>query len=286
MSDIVIVNGEAISSDMFEAFFKRVLYELQEDEDFEVTKENTKFIKAEALNNLIERTIVLQEAKKENISISDENVISKLNEIKSSANSEEELKEILGKLGLNETSLFEKIKKEEIINKYFLNHGLKEIRFSEDELKNFYENNKNFIKEPDILTVYELYVENEDKAIDISNDLKNLNMKEIDEKLNNDNIDYFLHKEIPDYKLPPEFIEALAENLITDNIFLLKSEVGYFIYKIIDRKIGKKPAFDEIKKEIAEYLIKETQKEIREKIIERLFEKADIKYIDVSLLEE
>ncbi|MGC8764696.1 MAG: SurA N-terminal domain-containing protein [Brevinematia bacterium] len=286
MSDIVMVNEEVITDEMFNAFYKRVIYELQEDENFEITEENRKFIKTEVLNSLIERVVLLQEAKKENITISDKDVLLKLNDIKS-AGPEEELKNELEQLGLDEASLFDEIKKEEMINQYLASHGLRDISFTESELRDFYENNKEFIKEPDMITFYEIYVENEDNAVDVSESLKSLSsIEEIDGRLKKDNLDYFFHSGVPEYKLPAELFEAIAQDLITDGTFTLKLETGYFIYKIIERKIGRKPSYEEIKKDLAEYLINQAKTELRQKILEELMEKAKIEYLDVSLLFE
>ncbi len=68
--------------------------------------------------------------------------------------------------------------------------------------------------------------------------------------------------------------------------FLIKTEIGMFIYKIFDIKNGKVPEYSEIKRELAEYLIEEAIKEIKENIIQELMDKAEIKYLDTSILEE
>ncbi|MEJ5284851.1 MAG: SurA N-terminal domain-containing protein [Brevinematales bacterium] len=285
MSNIAIVNGEAIPVEKFEKFFKRILFEFQEDENFELTKENKKFIKTEALQTLIERILIIQEAEKKNIHIDDKKVLDKLEEIKSSVD-EEELTEDLKKIGLNETELFEEIKNEEIINKFFDEYGINNISFTEEELKNFYELNKDFIKEPDLLTLYEIYTENEAKADLLLDEIKNLTSgEEIEKKLKEENIDYFYHNEIPEYKLPHEVIEEFNENPDQKNI-LIRSDIGIFIYKIIDIKIGKRPEYSEIKKDLAEYLITEAVKETKQNIIQELIDKAEIKYLDTSILEE
>ncbi|MCX7821707.1 MAG: peptidylprolyl isomerase [Brevinematales bacterium] len=285
MANIAIVNGETISTEKFEKFLKRILFEFQEDENFELTKENKKFIKTEALHTLIERILILQEANKKNISINEKEVLEKLEEIKSSVD-EEDLKEDLKKIGLSETELFEEIKNEEIMNKFFNEYGINNISFTEEELKNFYESNKEFIKEPDLLSLYEIYTENEAKADLLLNDLNNLNLiDEIEKKLKEENVDYFYHNEIPDYKLPPEVIEEFKENPEQKNI-ILRSEMGIFIYKIIEFKAGKRPEYSEIKRELAEFLVSEAIKETKEHIIQQLLDKAEIKYLDTSILEE
>ena len=109
MSDVVIINGEPISSETFETFFKRFMVEIEENEEIEITKENKKYLKTEALNHLIERTLFLQQAKSENIEILDSDVFSRIDEIKATFDSENEWKNELKKLDLNEISLFEEI---------------------------------------------------------------------------------------------------------------------------------------------------------------------------------
>ncbi len=286
MKEIAVINGETITEDIFNKFYQRILLSLEEDENFELTKENEKFIKVEALQNLIESIIILQEAKKLGITVDDDVVIKKVNEIKSSSD-EEELKKDLKKIGLDEQGLFEEIKKEEIIEKFFLEAGVENISFTEEELKSFYESNKDFIKEPDILTLFEIFVENEDKASSLIEWLKSTSSREdIENKLKKEEYDYFFHDRIQSGNLPIELNEAIEHNEFIDNIYSLKNEFGFFVYKLIEIKKGKKLEYSEVKKSLAEFLITEAIKENRAKIIESLLEKADIKYLDTSIFEE
>ena len=288
MSVIVLVNNEPISDQMVKKVMKRLLVEIQEDEeDFELTKENKKFVKTEALNYLIDRTLILQEARKEGIDIDNKALMKHFEEIKLTFDSKEEWEKSLEELELEESELFEEVRKDGIVELYLLRHGLEDVDFTEKELKEFYEKNKDYIREPDKFSFYEIFFDNLESAEVIYDLLSEISVKsKVLKELSDRELEFLYHSDVSDNKVPQELLEMIEASEGEEDTFLISGDDGYYVYKIVDVKPGRKVSYDEVKKELAEYLIEKAKQEKFEKIVGELLDKADIKYVDTSFLED
>lgn len=288
MSVIVLVNNEPISDQMVQKVMKRLLVEIQEnEEDFELTKENKKFVKTEALNYLIDRTLILQEARKEGIDIDNKALLKHFEEIKLTFDSKEEWEKSLEELELEESELFEEVRKDGIVELYLLRHGLEDVDFTEKELKEFYEENKDYIREPDKFSFYEIFFDNLESAEVIYNLLSEIRVKsKVLKELSDRELEFLYHSDVSDNKVPQELLEMIEDSEGEEDTFLISGDDGYYVYKIVDVKPGREVSYDEVKKELAEYLIEKAKQEKFEKIVGELLDKADIKYVDTSFLED
>jgi len=288
MSVIVLVNNEPISDQMVQKVMKRLLVEIQEnEEDFELTKENKKFVKTEALNYLIDRTLILQEARKEGIDIDNKALLKHFEEIKLTFDSKEEWEKSLEELELEESELFEEVRKDGIVELYLLRHGLEDVDFTEKELKEFYEENKDYIREPDKFSFYEIFFDNLESAEVIYNLLSEIRVKsKVLKELSDRELEFLYHSDVSDNKVPQELLEMIEDSEGEEDTFLISGDDGYYVYKIVDVKPGREVSYDEVKKELAEYLIEKAKQEKFEKIVSELLDKADIKYVDTSFLED
>jgi peptidyl-prolyl cis-trans isomerase C len=288
MSVIVLVNNEPISDQMVKKVMKRLLVEIQEDEeDFELTKENKKFVKTEALNYLIDRTLILQEARKEGIDIDNKALMKHFEEIKLTFDSKEEWEKSLEELELEESELFEEVRKDGIVELYLLRHGLEDVDFTEKELKEFYEKNKDYIREPDKFSFYEIFFDNLESAEVIYDLLSEISVKsKVLKELSDRELEFLYHSDVSDNKVPQELLEMIEASEGEEDTFLISGDDGYYVYKIVDIKPGREVSYDEVKKELAEYLIEKAKQEKFEKIVGELLDKADIKYVDTSFLED
>jgi len=288
MSVIVLVNNEPISDQMVKKVMKRLLVEIQEDEeDFELTKENKKFVKTEALNYLIDRTLILQEARKEGIDIDNKALMKHFEEIKLTFDSKEEWEKSLEELELEESELFEEVRKDGIVELYLLRHGLEDVDFTEKELKEFYEENKDYIREPDKFSFYEIFFDNLESAEVIYDLLSEISVKsKVLKELSDRELEFLYHSDVSDNKVPQELLEMIEASEGEEDTFLISGDDGYYVYKIVDIKPGREVSYDEVKKELAEYLIEKAKQEKFEKIVGELLDKADIKYVDTSFLED
>lgn len=288
METIAVVNGEPITLQMLDTAVTRYIIQLEEDEDidFEPTKENLKYIKTEVLNFLIERILLLKRAISEGTEISNEEVLSNIQSIKSSFGSPEEWQNNLAALRIKEEDLFEEIRNDMIIERFTDNIFHRSIKFGEEELKAYYDENESKMREPDLFTFYETYAGN---ASEVKAAYNILQKDSSDSNLSKDFKDTGMklqkHTDIPSYQLSEELYKVFSD---TEPGKVASKETegnGMLIYKLIKKDIGKKLPFDQIKEKLSEFLIKSARQEILSNIIEEEMERAEIEYKDTSYLE-
>lgn len=102
----------------------------------------------QALEQLIERKIILQEARDRKIKIRAERINRRLEAIRKRFASEKEFRQALQKENLSETDLRKRIKEDFMISVLVDREVKSKVRVGEEEIKQFYEKNKAMFKEP------------------------------------------------------------------------------------------------------------------------------------------
>lgn len=287
-STIVRINGEDITEILLESAVSRYIIQMEEDEDsdFEPTKDNMKFIKTEVLNRLIERTLLLQKAAVEKIEVKHETVHQNIDRMRSNFTTEEEWKENLISLHIQEENLFDELKKDMTIEKFLNEHYISDTNFSEKELQEYYNNNEKLMKEPDLFSFYEIYCDNADIVKSVYNILQEKDIYQITEALEKAGLEFHNHTDIPAYQLPEEVYNVMSDLEIGKVATMQAPECGMLVYKLNGKIIGKKLIYDEIKEKLAQYLVQSARAEETDKIIKEEMDKAVIKYVDSSYLEK
>lgn len=133
-SVVAVVNGEEVKGNVYNLIYTQLkLYATQIGDDIELEE-----IKEAAITSVIDRQIVLQEAEKINMSVSDkeaEEYIQKLRD-----ESETELETLLGQYQITEEEFKEQIKFEITMNDY-MNETVK-VEVTDEELEEYYEKAK------------------------------------------------------------------------------------------------------------------------------------------------
>ena len=131
---VAVVNGEEVKGNVYNLIYTQLkLYATQIGDDIELDE-----IKEAAVTSVVDRQIVLQEAEKIDMSVSDkeaEEYIEKLRE-----ESEEELETLLGQYQITEEEFKEQIKFEITMNDY-MNETV-EVEVTDKELEEYYEKAK------------------------------------------------------------------------------------------------------------------------------------------------
>lgn len=119
---VATVNKEKIYKSELETAVKSATPKLSKDESEEM-KESTikKQIEQKALEKLIHKELVLQEAKKEKFSLSKEEKMKAFTQIEAQFQNKSELKAVLEKYNLTEQELKEKVEEELIVESYLEN---------------------------------------------------------------------------------------------------------------------------------------------------------------------
>jgi|SRR5699024_471779 len=133
-SVVAVVNGEEVKGDVYNLIYTQLkLYATQIGDDIELDE-----IKEAAVTSVVDRQIVLQEAEKINMSVSDEEAEEYIQKLRDE--SEEELETLLGQYQITEEEFKEQIKFEITMNDY-MNETV-EVEVTDEELEEYYEKAK------------------------------------------------------------------------------------------------------------------------------------------------
>jgi foldase protein PrsA len=251
------VNGEAITEEEFNADYQvfKTLYEKQLGKDAldqvgQDGKTLEQSLKESILEKLIMERIVAKESDTMNISVSDEEVSEQLASYIDEMGGQEKFDEFLDNNDITMEFFQDNMKKELLVNKHKVEF-LKGIDISEDEAKKFFEENKDNLV---ILKASHILVATEEEGNAILERLKNgedfakiATLESLDtvSAARGGDLGYFgkgaMIAEFEDAAM------ALKEGEISK---LVKTEVGYHIIKLHERK----DTFEELRDEIINLL--------------------------------
>lgn len=271
-----VVNGEAITESDFESYvaYQKKVAEVtgyiapemwsQEIKDGKTYEEA---LKESVLEEMIKNVLIIQDAKKMNVSLSEEEVNLEIDNLKGSEDAKAEFDEQLEKLGIDETYLKDKILSPNLlINRYFE----ETVQVSDEEAQKYYEEfNLTFNR----VRARHILVDSEDKARAIKQKLdEGGNFEELAKeystcpsKENGGDLGYFTMGQ-----MDPSFEAAAFDLEIGEISDIVQSQFGYHIIKLED----KATTFEANKQEV---ISKIRSNSITEKLTE-LREKAKIEY--------
>ncbi len=289
MNIIAVINGEQITREMLERAVGRYIVQLKEDEeiDFKPTRENYKFIKTEVLNFLMERILLLRRAEKEGVIISEKAVKERVKELRNNFQTAKGWEDNLAALKIDEEGLASEVQNDLIIEKYLDIKLGESMQFGEKELREYYIENEDMLKDPDLFTFYEVHTDsaNEIKAVYILLE-KYGGIKELGLELKKIGLAPHNHSDVPGNQLSEEIFNVLKDLELGKIAALESPEGGMTVLKLIKKIPGEKPDFDVIKEKLVEYLMHKARKENLDCVITEEIEKANIDYIDITYLEK
>lgn len=279
----IIVNGEIITTaELNKSINYMQSYLAQSKQDLLSQEE----IKKETINQLIDEKIILQEAKKKDIKINENELNDAFEEIKKKYSSEEEFNSSLQKQNLTceefKKQLKDYILREKVIQQEVIS-SIQE-KMNESNMQKYYENNKAIFKAPDIVSVRKLFIphqitEEDKKAIQDKlnfiiqlfkkgkpfEDLVKEYSDDISTKDKGGDLGFFGKGEMV------ESFEKAAFNLKIGKISdIVETPYGFHLIKLIDKKDDKiKVSHLLFKRQISEKSKTETFKKL-EKILSEL----------------
>lgn len=235
--------------------------------------------KIEALNYTIVREVYAQEANKEGVSVTQEEKDELMN---ATGKTKEEIIEVLEKEGLDWDYFNNEIETSIKIEKY-LKERVLDQEITEEEMQNFYnENKKLFVVQGEVQAKH-ILVDNEELAKEIiiklneGGDFSELAMEysSCPSKHKGGDLGFFTRG-----KMVPEFEEA-AFNLGIGEMTQkpVKTQFGYHIIVVEDRKEGSEKYFAEVKDQIEEHLQNTKKQEILSEMTKELMKAANIEII-------
>lgn len=290
MSVIAKVNGFEIDDKMLESATTRYIIQMEEEDEeegFEPTEQNLKFIKTESLNYLIERMLLVQLAGKKGFKAAESEVAERVNELRSEYDDDEEWKTNLLQLRVTESGLRDELREDILIEKMLDIAYAEEASFTENDLKNYYEENKRLMREPDYYTFYEVVLDKPENLklvggiIESSKDIDRI--KDGIAALGLELIDYV---NVQSGRLPEEVYNVLTDLEPGKMGTMMLDDTTVVLYKLLKRTTGKELKYVDIKEDLRDYLVENARQEIYYRIVDEEMDKADIVYVDVSMIEK
>ena len=210
-----------------------------------------------ALGALISEKIVDLEVKKQKIKVTDEEVEKEIEKMKENYGGEEAFNMTIMQYGLDEESLKENVTMNLKIKKLLE----PEISISDEEISDYFKENKDMLGEPEQVDARHILVETEEQAKDIR---EKLEAGEDFEKLAKEHSMDQGSKEAGGElgvfgkgEMVKEFEEAaftLKPHEISEPI---KTEHGYHIIEVLEKKETKEAKFEDVKDDIKEILLQQ-----------------------------
>jgi len=255
---IATVNGKAVTQAEYDenlAAYKKMV-ETQYGEgawDQEISEGKTigsYYENGAILDNMILELVLLDAAEKKGIKITDEELKTQLDTYKKNFATDEEYKKFIESNGMSEEYLTEAIKKEYVINQ-FINKEIDTLQPTDDELKKLFDENKMGQQ----VRASHILVNTEDEAKKVKESLDKGEVfedvaKEVSidpSKDNGGDLDFFSYTDMVKPFADAAFSMEIGQ--ISDPV---KSEFGYHIIKVTDKKSDPAVTFENTKESLVD----------------------------------
>lgn len=286
-SNIATVNGEGITQVDFDKYFNLIKsnYEQQRGSALDETtdKELIDNIKNSIFDDLIMQKLIRQEAKKQAVAVSQEEVDEILLPFKESKEGEEAggFQKFLDSMQASEADIRNQIEISILYDK-LLEKVITDVSVSDEEAQTYYQENQAMFKDPGGIQIYHILVDSEELAKDIISRLKQgedfaqlASRYSTDPGSKDEGGDVGLVNESTSFV--PEFKQAaLALKPGQLHPTPVKSEYGYHIIKAGDKIAASQVSFEEVKEDLKRQMEMDEKSAAFEAYMQNLKNTADI----------
>ena len=277
---VAVVNGTKLTMKELEGQVDRLIPRMTFHKN--VPEEKRKNFYKQALDEIINRELMYQDALTVGMKPDKEKVNAQFEKIRQRFKSGEEYKAALEKEGIKEETLRFQIEKELLVQQLNEKKVVEASRVGEEQLKNYYDKNTAQFKQPESVKVRIISTKDEQKAKDVREKIKAgddfgelaYNFSEDSYRVKSGDVGY-IHKG----RMLPD-IETAAFKLKTGEVSdLIHTEDTWFLVKVEDKKPEQQLPFEEVKEKLKRQVEAEKAGELNEKLIADLRAKAKIEVL-------
>ena len=248
---VAVVNGTKLTMKELEGQVDRLIPRMTFHKN--VPEEKRKNFYKQALDEIINRELMYQDALTVGIKPDKEKVNAQFEKIRQRFKSEEEYKAALEKEGIKEETLRFQIEKELLVQQLNEKKVVEASRVGEEQLKNYYDKNTAQFKQPESVKVRIISTKDEQKAKDVQAKIKAgddfgelaYDFSEDSYRVKSGDVGY-IHKG----RMLPD-IETAAFTLKAGEVSdLIHTEDTWFLVKVEDKKPEQQLSFEEVKEKL------------------------------------
>ncbi len=284
------VNGEAVLRSDFEASFDRSRRQMAQQNPTP-SEAQLNELRAQVLNNLIDREVLFQESVTEGFGISEERIGLEIEGIRGQFATQEEYQQALDNLGVTEAELELDIAKSLAIQGLLEEQVLESLEVSEEEARSFYQENADVFTQPDQVRARHILIstqglESQDAVAEARSRAEDL-LEELEQ-----GADFAAlaeeHSEGPSAprggdlglfgrgQMVAPFEEAafsLDEGEVSE---IVETQFGFHIIQVTEKVAGGPVPFEDVRGDIDQYLLQQKQGEAVQDYVDALREEAEI----------
>lgn len=279
-STVAVVNGIAISVDERDKEVGKLLPKAYFHST--VDDEKLKKLQEQALESLIEKTLLYSYALSKNINITESEVDDVMTNLAARYGSKEALEDAVKRLGFTKATFRDAVKKDEVLKRLYKKEI--EVEISDKELQEYYDKNMYKFKEPEKIRVRLIHVRNNPEDPQGREKAK----KRIDEafKKLQEGVDFadvaakystamsrikggdmgYLHRG----RLQRDVEDVAFSMDINETSSIIEQDIGYFIVRVEDKLVSKQLLFEKVKEGLAKDLKEKEESRRKSELLERL----------------
>ena len=226
-------------------------------------------VRAQIINDLIDKELLYQEAQKQKIVVDDKEVSEKMDALKNSFPSEKVFQDEMGRMNFTEETLRTQIKKDLAIQQLVEKDILVHVKVSDEDAKSFYDSHPDLFKEPEKVRASHILIKAEADTDPVIKEERKKKLEAVKKRLDQGEDFAALAKEFSECpsaekggdlgyfergKMVKPFEDAAFSMNPGDVSDIVVTSFGFHLIKVTDKKPGRTISYDESKERIKQYL--------------------------------